>query len=219
MSRSLKFEFDEDVRLMRRAANGDSAAFDRFYEKYEPVVTHYLISLDGYHLSLEDLTQEVFARLLQYPERFQGNSSIKTYLLGIARKVMLEDFRRLAKEKMVHGDRFLRRNLSSRSTISPDPQAEAVRTELVQMMKQAQTQLVARQRQALESRYANGMSLQECAKQSNCSVVAFKGRLHRACEQLRQFLKPAEKNKVADSGQNRPNSKKITSATPCDKRR
>ena len=212
MNKSLQFEFDA-AGLLQRAANGDSAAFDRFYEKYEPVVTDYLISLDGYHTSLEDLTQEVLTRLLQHSERFQGNSSAKTYLLGIARKVLLEDRYRLAKEKMAHRDWLLKRNLSSASTISSDPQAEAVRAELVQTMKQAQAQLTDKQRQTLEFRYAKGLSLQECAKRSNCSVAAFKGRLHRACEQLRGFLEASGNDKVANSGPGRQKGKKSSPVT------
>ena len=91
MRKRLKLEFDEDTRLMQRAANGDFSAFVTLYERYFRIVMDYLASLDGNPSSLEDYVQIVFLRIWQNRGKFRGDSTFKTYLFGVARNVLSEN--------------------------------------------------------------------------------------------------------------------------------
>ena len=60
MGDSLKKHLDEDTQLMLQVGRGNSQAFDRLYKKYYPIVIDYLINLDGYKDSINDIAQKVF---------------------------------------------------------------------------------------------------------------------------------------------------------------
>ena len=68
------------------------------------------------------------------------------------------------------------------------PELEAFRAELIEAMEYSFSQLTVEQRQAVMLLYYEGMSLQEAAGQSNCSVEAVRSRFRRARSQLCQHL-------------------------------
>jgi len=74
--------------------------------KYFRIVTNYLASLNGHISSLEDCTQATFIRIWQNRDKFRGDSTFKTYLFGVARNVLSERKRQLAKENKARYGRF-----------------------------------------------------------------------------------------------------------------
>ncbi|MFI3200550.1 MAG: RNA polymerase sigma factor [Eubacteriales bacterium] len=60
------------------------------YEKYKLDVYKYLYSLTRDKLLAEDLTSETFLAVLKSLHTFKGNSSVKTWIFGIARNKWLE---------------------------------------------------------------------------------------------------------------------------------
>ncbi|MCK5015589.1 MAG: RNA polymerase sigma factor [Candidatus Peribacteraceae bacterium] len=209
-----KFVFDEDTRLMLKASDGIFSAFITLYKRYFRIVMDYLASLNGHISSLEDYAQIVFLRIWQNRKKFRGDSTFKTYLFGVARNVLLEDSRRLAREIKAHQGRL--RELALQVSDAPlRPESEAHLAELIGTVKHAKAQLTAEQKQALELYYAERMSLREAAEQANCSEDAIESRLRRACEQLRQSLKSSGSNKWVNFGQDHPSrKKKSSSVTP-----
>jgi len=184
-------KLDADTRLMLRA--GDRVqTIKKIYLKYQPVVRDYIASHNGRlgPVSVDDMTQEVFVRLWQKQKQFKGRSSIKTYIFAIARNILLEQRFRSAKEKIKHSNWLKEKSLIPPSNASSVPLAETSRIEIIQLMKQARQQLTPRQNLALKLRYVEGLSLQEAAQRSNCSVTAFSGRLLRARRLLRRQLTP-----------------------------
>jgi RNA polymerase sigma factor (sigma-70 family) len=82
---------DEPISVVRRAQLADRESFTRLYSSYQRTVRDFLLAHGGRSFSAEDLAQEVFLRAWQDRERFSGRSSVKTYLLGIARHVWLQE--------------------------------------------------------------------------------------------------------------------------------
>lgn len=64
------------------------------YEKYKLDVYKYLYSLTRDKLLAEDLTSETFIAVLKSLHTFKGNSSVKTWIFGIARNKWLENTRK-----------------------------------------------------------------------------------------------------------------------------
>ena len=65
----------------------------QLYIEYQKDVFNYLLSLTHNTTVAEDMTSETFLRALQGIWKFRGDSSVKTWLFGIARNVWLQSLR------------------------------------------------------------------------------------------------------------------------------
>jgi RNA polymerase sigma-70 factor (ECF subfamily) len=54
--------------------------------------------------SVEDVVQETLIALLEHPERFAGQSSLKTYAIGILKHKIVDVLRRGKREVALHGE-------------------------------------------------------------------------------------------------------------------
>ena len=66
---------------------------EQLYRAFQRDVYLYLLSLTGDPTQAEDLTSETFLQALCAIGRFRGDSSVKTWLLGIARHLWLRQLR------------------------------------------------------------------------------------------------------------------------------
>lgn len=60
------------------------------FRAHQQAVFAYFLRVIGDRLDAEELTQETFVRACGAAVRFRGDSSVKTWLFGIARRVLLE---------------------------------------------------------------------------------------------------------------------------------
>lgn len=67
---------------------------EEIYEMYSRKVFLFLLSKTNNVDIAEELTQETFFQAVQSIDRFKGNSSILTWLCGIAKNVWLKDLRK-----------------------------------------------------------------------------------------------------------------------------
>ncbi|MEV7006603.1 sigma-70 family RNA polymerase sigma factor [Streptosporangium sp. NPDC051022] len=81
---------DERVTVLALAARkGAPADVEAFTRAVYPDVWRFITYLAGAHVA-EDLTQETFVRVLGSLPRFAGRSSARTWLLAIARRVVVD---------------------------------------------------------------------------------------------------------------------------------
>ncbi|MGW5748975.1 sigma-70 family RNA polymerase sigma factor [Amycolatopsis sp. NPDC003861] len=74
------------------AARGDQHAFELWIRATQADVWRFIVHLAGAAVA-EDLTQETYARAVTALARFAGRSSARTWLLAIARRVVVDHFR------------------------------------------------------------------------------------------------------------------------------
>ena len=86
---------DDATRLAIAAGSGDRAALTAFIQATQRDVWRYLAFHAGPR-EADDLTQETFLRVLTALPRFQGRSSARTWLLSIARRVVVDHLRHRA---------------------------------------------------------------------------------------------------------------------------
>lgn len=67
---------------------------EEIYKMYSRKVFLFLLSKTNNENIAEELTQETFFQAVQCIDRFKGNSSILTWLCGIAKNVWLKDLRK-----------------------------------------------------------------------------------------------------------------------------
>ncbi|WP_329065723.1 sigma-70 family RNA polymerase sigma factor [Amycolatopsis sp. NBC_01480] len=74
------------------AGRGDHRAFEAWVRMTQPDVWRFTAHLAGAGLA-DDLTQETYVRAVTALARFAGRSSARTWLLSIARRVVIDHFR------------------------------------------------------------------------------------------------------------------------------
>lgn len=77
---------------------------EEIYEMYSRKVFLFLLSKTNNVDIAEELTQETFFQAIQCIDRFKGNSSILTWLCGIAKNVWLKDLRKRQETLPIDGD-------------------------------------------------------------------------------------------------------------------
>jgi RNA polymerase sigma-70 factor, ECF subfamily len=83
---------DEITQLALAAGRGDRAAANDFIRGTQRDVYRFLVYLVGRN-EAEDLTQETFVRAFASVHRFTARSNARTWLLAIARRVVVDYFR------------------------------------------------------------------------------------------------------------------------------
>lgn len=73
----------EEADLLERARAGQHRALRELYSTYQTQVRAHLYRLLGHDCEIDDLTQIVFARAFNALEKFQGNSTLSTWLYRI----------------------------------------------------------------------------------------------------------------------------------------
>ncbi len=89
---------EDDQALLDAWRVGDAAAGDRLFVRHFSTVDRFFRHKVG-AADIEDLTQRTFMICVERPHGFQGLSSFRTYLLGIAHNVVREHYRTSARDR------------------------------------------------------------------------------------------------------------------------
>ena len=94
MDQSSKLPLDENVRLMRKAADGDIEAFKRLHQRFAPVLKQFFVIRGVKDNSADDLVQKIFTDIWQQRKSYRVESSFDAYLYSIARNTLYQEIRR-----------------------------------------------------------------------------------------------------------------------------
>lgn len=82
-----------DADLLRAVQNHDSQAFETLYQRYESALTRHVYTIVHENDASADLVQEVFIRVWQKAEQWNGSGSVKAWLYKIATNLSLNHLR------------------------------------------------------------------------------------------------------------------------------
>ncbi len=170
-------ERDDDpvTALALAAGRGDSAALDAFIKATQRDVWRTVAFLgDPGHA--DDLTQETFLRALGALPRFSGRSSARTWLLSIARRVVVDQIRRNQARPRTTSALDVEQVLDARRSASRFEEIVEIRVLL--------DGLDADRRDALMLTQVLGLSYAEAAEVCACPVGTIRSRVARAREDL-----------------------------------
>ncbi len=167
-------EPDELTAAALRARHGDAAAAAFFVRSTQADVWRLCAHL-GSRNDADDLTQETFARAFRSLHRFAGRSSVRTWLLSIARRVCADAVRsavqaRSAAASDQHESRY-------RTGLAPDPAESAT----VRMLLAG---LDPDRREAFVLTQLIGLSYAEAADVCGCPIGTIRSRVARARDDL-----------------------------------
>lgn len=179
---------DED--LIRRAAGGDSDAFETLLKTYQKPVYNLALRMTGNPDDAQDLTQETFLHVWRGLSGYRSDASFSTWLYRLTSNVSIDFLRRRSREKTISlyctGDENEEWELPV-----PVPCAETqVLTRLTRVqVAEALDKLEPEYRQALTLRVINGLRYAEIAAALEVPEGTVKSRIARAREKMRRLLK------------------------------
>ena len=169
--------------LVSKAQQGDQAAFASIYEQYSPLVYRFLRRrLDGSDEIVEDLTEDVFVKVYEKLDRYvERGLPFTAWLYRIAHNHLVDYLRSLP--------RTAAHSLDDVAEV-PEVAAGAAYRQVLdrQSLEPAMARLTPEQRQAIELRFMEGMSVAETAATMGRSEEAVKKLQARALANLRRYL-------------------------------
>jgi RNA polymerase sigma-70 factor (ECF subfamily) len=106
--------------VVRRAQQGDVAAFETIYRTHSPAVYALCRRMAGDEREARDLVQDVFVRAWEKLTLFRGQSALGTWLHRLAANVVLEHFRSTRRDAL----RFIDVDDAALNTKSPAQDAQ-----------------------------------------------------------------------------------------------
>jgi len=85
--------------LYRRFLTGDNGAFEEFVKMYEDELSRYIYGIVRDFHETEHLTIETFSQLVMNNKKFDGKSSIKTYLFAIGKNLSFQSLKKRGREQ------------------------------------------------------------------------------------------------------------------------
>lgn len=180
--------------LVRQALHGDSDALARLYRGHLDDVYRYIYMRVGTQADAEDLTSETFLRMVKNLHQYRGQGKFRSWLLGIARRVVNDFWRRHYKIREEPLDGLVMKwAINPFSSDNPN-NADKRQKNLIFLMRTSLAKLPDHYRRVLELRFLEGKSVREVAQAMNCTETTVKVRQHRALKKLAQIMSEAEKD-------------------------
>jgi RNA polymerase sigma-70 factor (ECF subfamily) len=162
---------------MRRVALRDPKAAAKLFDLYADEIFRYVARRIA-DVDAEDVLQEAFKRALVSASTFRGEGSLRAWLYGIARHVLLESWR----------DRIDPRSFVDGVDPGPGPESMALQGEQQKRRIWALEQLPDEQAIVLELHRADGFSHDEISQILGIRAATSRKRLQRALKVLGRAL-------------------------------
>jgi RNA polymerase sigma-70 factor, ECF subfamily len=191
-----------EAEAIRRAQQGDAAAFERIYRLHNRRVYSLCLRMVGNTAEAEDLTQEAFLQLFRKIGTFRGESAFSTWLHRLAVNVVLMRLRKKTGTET-----------SLEEVTEPDEESGGPRKDFGAPdlklsgsidrvnLKRAVDQLPAGYKAIFVLHDVQGYEHNEIAGILGCSIGNSKSQLHKARMRLRELLHETARDKARDERQ------------------
>jgi RNA polymerase sigma-70 factor (ECF subfamily) len=175
-----------DAELLEQAGQYDNQALAEIYDRYAGSIYGYLYRYLGDAAQAEDLTSEVFLRLLRaLNTRRAPRERLQGWLYRVAHNLAMDWFRQQARTLSV--------TLNEEMSSGDDLPAATLEKRLAQeQLRAGIRKLTADQQQVILLRFGEGFKVAEVARLMGKSVGAVKILQHRAVKRLRRVMEESE---------------------------
>jgi len=178
----------EDVEALGLAARGDREAFAKIVSRHQAAVYRLALALTPSASLAEDVLQETFISAYRHAASFRGESSVRTWLMTIARNAASRIYRRRVGEPMEHLSLHELGQEAGWGT-TDDPERLVAASERRHALREALETLSEDDRAVIVLRDLEGLSGPEAADVLKLPLPTMKTRLHRARLRLMAALK------------------------------
>jgi RNA polymerase sigma-70 factor (ECF subfamily) len=170
-----------DIELVWRWRAGDQRAARLLVERHSPALARFAAS-QGVHDEVEELVQDTFVRAFAAIETFRADSSIRTWLFTIERRLILDRRRALRRRK---DDSEIG---EADAATAFDALDSLVAEETAQRIRRAVAGLSPMQRDVFTLRVTEGLSYKEIAEVLGSTEGAARVHYHNALRAVRELL-------------------------------
>jgi RNA polymerase sigma-70 factor (ECF subfamily) len=166
---------------MLKVKNGDVDKMGLLYERYHRQLFRFIFNMTRQRELSEDIVQNIFLRMLKYPDGFMGFGEFKMWMYHIGRNAVYDHFRKMKKtpaqsdvkdfEEKIRGDDVTDSHLE--------------KEEELKILEKAMDKLSDENRELLILCRFQELKYNEIAKILNTTEGAIKVRVHRALNQLK----------------------------------
>lgn len=173
-----------EEQLLNEAIRYNEAALGELYDRYEAKIYSYIYRRTGDQVLSEDLTAQVFLKMLEAIRKSNAwHSSFSGWLYRIAHNLVVDHFRRRDRQKQIPIDD---------APILVATEHNPVKTSELNLnaeyLRGAIQRLTDEQAEVVSLRFLEGYSINEVAKLMDKTEGAVKALQYRAVATLRQFL-------------------------------
>jgi RNA polymerase sigma-70 factor, ECF subfamily len=167
---------------------GEAGAIARLYDLYADRIYRYVLARTGDPHAAEDLTADVFLRVVQHVQRFKLDatrpaSSVSAWLYRIAAN-LVGDYHRVRRRRPVVSIE----EEASFEFEGPDPSQDVERREALERLSAALEKLTEEQRLVVTAKFGDGMSNAQVADWLGKTEGAIEALQHRALRTLCRLL-------------------------------
>jgi RNA polymerase sigma-70 factor, ECF subfamily len=179
-----------DAELIERCLRDDSAAWEAIVQRYRRKVFHISYKFTGKYDDAEDLTQEIFLKVIRSLDKFHRDADFSTWLSSVARNYCIDRYRANRREREVLVEDLLAFDLAPASSGNPHRALED--RDRRSFLRRGLDALPDKLREAVVLRDLQGLSYQEMAERLRLPEGTVKSRINRGREELGRFLLRAE---------------------------
>lgn len=173
--------------LVRRASQGDEAAFEQLLRAHESRMYAVSLRMCGNREDALDCLQEAMLRIYRAIPNFKGQSSFATWSYRITMNTCLDELRRRKLRTSTSLDVLLETGWAPKDE-GATPEQHSIASEQRRMLERAIADLPEDMRAAIVLRDVQGFSYDEIAKMLEANVGTIKSRISRGREKLREVL-------------------------------
>lgn len=183
----------DDKSLLDQLQKGDRRALAMVYDDHATAIYSYLVRRVGDVGLAEDMTGQVFLKLLEaiHNER-QWDFSVVAWLYRIAHNLVVDHYRRQGRRQHIELEEWVESDDEA-------PDASAERQLLVERVRAAMSDLTDEQALVILLRYGDGLSNREIAVKMGKTEGAIKALQHRGLLALRRLIEVPEEHRAEES--------------------
>ena len=169
-----------DEKLMTRVKNGNLDSLSPLFEKYHVKLFNFFLRLTRNKAVSQDLTQNVFRRIISYRASYDPQQRFRTWMYQIARNVHIDH---VNQNNLLISDYAEPAQFAFEQTSALEDMDQTNRKKA---LYEALSMLSHEQREILELSKFQGLKYKEIAHITGNSVTAIKVKVHRAINKLRE---------------------------------
>ncbi|NJK33371.1 MAG: sigma-70 family RNA polymerase sigma factor [Deltaproteobacteria bacterium] len=173
-------DWQTDARLLDQWRLGDASAGVQLFDRHARSVARFFVNKVGGEL--DDLIQQTFLRLLESRERIRDGVAFRAFVLGIARNVLREHLRALARGREID------MSVETIAELAPGPLTLLGRCREQRLLLEGLRRLPLEHQLALELHYWEGLDAHQISEVFGISHSAMRSRLVRARGLLRDAM-------------------------------
>jgi RNA polymerase sigma factor (sigma-70 family) len=168
-----------DETIMKRVKEGNLAELSVLFERYHVKLYNFMLRLTFDRLVSQDLTQNLFYRIIKYRHTFKEDHSFKSWIYQLARNIHID----FCKQQQKAMERYTQVEEYNENFAE---EKEGFNEEEYEKLERAMARLSPEQKEILVLSRFQGLKYEEISSIRDLSVPAIKVQVHRAIKQLRE---------------------------------